>query len=138
MIAIREATAAHEDAAVALWAEAGLTRPWNPPREDFARAIAGSTSTVLVAIDGDALVGTAMIGADGHRGWMYYLAVAASHRGQGLGRQLVRESEQWLAVHAPKVQLMVRGDNAAVIDFYIALGYERQDTVVLGRRLDGA
>ena len=56
--------------------EAGLTRPWNDPNADIALALATPSSTVLAGrIDGR-LVATAMVGSDGHRGWVYYLAVA--------------------------------------------------------------
>ena len=58
----------HLDAAVALWHEVGLTRPWNDPAEDLRRAIAGPSSTVLAGTDGDTLTATAMVGHDGHRG----------------------------------------------------------------------
>lgn len=63
-------------AAVALWHDAGLTRPWNDPSGDLRRAMASSSSTVLAYADEDRLVATAMVGHDGHRGWVYYLAVA--------------------------------------------------------------
>lgn len=120
--------------AVALWHAAGLTRPWNDADADLRRALEGPSSTVLAATEGDRLVGTVMVGQDGHRGWLYYLAVADDRRGRGVGRALVAAAEEWLAGSVPKAQLMVRGDNAAAVAFYERLGYERQDTVVLGRR----
>jgi len=64
---------------------------------------------VLAAVGQDALLGTAMVGHDGHRGWVYYLAVAPREQRRGLGRRLMQACEQW--VHArgiPKLQLMVR------------------------------
>ncbi|WP_445996881.1 GNAT family acetyltransferase [Okibacterium fritillariae] len=123
-------------AATRLWEEAGLTRPWNPPAEDFARAVGGETSAVLGAFDGDELVGTAMVGHDGHRGWIYYLAVAETRRGSGLGRQLNDAAEEWMRERdVPKVQLMVRSTNAGVVDFYERLGYEDGEVVVLGKWL---
>jgi len=128
------------EAAVALWEECGLTRPWNDPRADLARAVAGPSSTVLadVSPSGD-LVGTAMVGHDGHRGWVYYLAVAPSERGTGLGRALMTAAEEWVAKRGvPKLMLMVRSSNAAVLGFYDALGYAVEDTAVLSRWLDRA
>lgn len=89
-------TLKHADDAVALWHESGLTRPWNDPHADLARAMAGPTSTVLAALDDDVLAGTAVVGHDGHRGWVYYLAVRADRRRAGLGRDLVGASERWL------------------------------------------
>lgn len=124
--------------AVALWRACGLTRPWNDPVEDLHRALAGPASTVLAAVEGDVLVGTVMTGHDGHRGWLYYLAVREDRRGTGTGRALVAACEQWARDRGvPKVQLMVRGGNAGAVAFYARLGYEPADVVVLGRRLDG-
>jgi len=126
------------DEAVRLWHASGLTRPWNDPHADLRRALASPTSTVLAASDDDGhILGTAMLGHDGHRGWVYYLAVQPELRRAGLGRQLMEASEAWLRDHGvPKVNLMVRGTNAEVIAFYEALGYEDGDVVVLGKFLD--
>lgn len=124
------------EAVVALWREAGLTRPWNDPDADFATALASGAAAVLVARADGELAGSVMVGFDGHRGWVYYLAVAPSHRGAGLGRALMAAAEAWLRVRgAPKIQLMVREDNAAALGFYQALGLERQQVVTLGRFL---
>ena len=125
------------DDALSLWHDTGLTRPWNDPDADLRRAVAGTSSTVLGATDGETLVATAMVGHDGHRGWVYYLAVAPALQGQGLGRQMMRESEDWVvAQRIPKLQLMVRAGNAAAVGFYAKLGYLDAEVVVLGRRLD--
>jgi ribosomal protein S18 acetylase RimI-like enzyme len=123
--------------AVALWQECGLTRPWNDPHADLSRALSGESSTVLAVVSEDVLLGTAMVGHDGHRGWVYYLAVSPAARGSGLGRELMAAAEEWVAARGiPKIQLMVRTSNEQVRGFYDRLGYEVQDTVVLGRRLD--
>lgn len=129
-----------DDAArvIALWHAAGLTRPWNDPSRDFDRALATATSAVLVARDaGGALVATVMVGHDGHRGWVYYLAVAPAHQRRGLGRAMMAAAEGWLrCAGAPKLQFMVRDGNDAAIGFYAALGYEAQPVVTMGRWLD--
>ncbi|PVX29714.1 GNAT family acetyltransferase [Sphingomonas pokkalii] len=133
---IEEAGAADREAVVTLWQAAELTRPWNDPRADFDRAVAGATSAVLVLRDGSTLLGTAMVGEDGHRGWVYYLAVAEAARGQGHGRALIAAAESWLRARGcPKLQLMVREGNDAAIGFYRALGLELQPVVTLGRFL---
>jgi ribosomal protein S18 acetylase RimI-like enzyme len=133
---IRRLASTQEDAAVALWHDAGLVVPWDDPRADLERALAGPSSTVLAATENGALLGTAMVGHDGHRGWVYYLAVAASCRGHGVGRALMRTCERWLVQRGvPKINLMVRGSNDAVQGFYDAVGYGRDDVVVRSRRL---
>lgn len=137
---IAPATADDQASVVALWQACGLTRPWNDPVADFARAVAGAESAVLVmrgsAIDGteDAILGSVMVGFDGHRGWVYYLAVAPDRQRGGIGRALMGVAEEWLRTRgAPKIQLMVREDNVAALGFYEALGLERQKVVTLGR-----
>jgi ribosomal protein S18 acetylase RimI-like enzyme len=121
-----------------LWDACGLIRPWNDPAADFNLALGGPASTVLLARSGTGTTTrSVMVGFDGHRGWVYYLAVDPAHRGDGLGRALMMAAEAWLRGHGcPKIQLMVRGDNAAARGFYDALGYEVQDVVTIGRRLD--
>ena len=131
----------HDDRtdAVTLWRSAGLTRPWNPPEEDFDRACAGDSSVVLGGFEGVRLVATAMVGHDGHRGWVYYLAVEADRRRTGCGRALMGAAEAWVrAAGIPKLQLMVRSSNEAALGFYDAVGFGVEDTTVLSRRLDGA
>lgn len=123
--------------AVSLWHASGLTRPWNDPDEHLQRAVNGPSSTVLAWVEDDTLLATAMVGVDGHRGWMYYLAVSPEARGRGLGKALVAAAEEWvLGRGMPKLMLMVRTDNAAVLGFYASLGYEVNEVAALGKRLD--
>lgn len=136
MTTIRAFAPSDEDAVVALWERAGLTRPWNDPRADIHRKLTVQPELFLVAVDEDILVGTVMAGYDGHRGWLYYLAAAPTHRGRGMGRALVVEAERLLeAMGCPKVQLMVRPDNTGARGFYDALGYEPFETWATGKRM---
>ncbi len=131
------ATADREDV-VSLWEACGLTRPWNDPRADFDQAVATVTSTVLGAFEGNRVIASVMMGFDGHRGWVYYLAVSCDQQGQGIGRAMMGAAEEWLRLHgAVKLQLMVRDDNNAALAFYERLGLKKQAVVTLGRRLDG-
>lgn len=122
---------------IALWDACGLTRPWNDAGADLQRALDGSSSTVLLARDdAGALVGSVMVGHDGHRGWLYYLAVAPKAQRGGIGGALVAAAEAWLVERGvPKVNVMVRGDNAVAGGFYDAIGYAQDDVVVRSRRL---
>lgn len=125
-----------ESAVVALWHECGLTRPWNDPQRDIARKLTEQPELFLVGSIGARVIATAMVGFDGHRGWVYYLAVATSYRKQSVGRALMHEAERLLIERGcPKLNLMVRSSNAEVIAFYRALGYTPDDVVSLGRRL---
>jgi ribosomal protein S18 acetylase RimI-like enzyme len=91
---------------------------------------------LLVARASGAVVGSALVGGDGHRGWVYYLAVGPDLQRSGLGRDLMAAAENWARGQGlPKLQLMVRDGNSAAAGFYAALGYELQPVQVWGRRL---
>ncbi len=125
----------HGDA-VALWHATGLTRPWNDARADIERAASGPSSTVLGGFIGGDLVATVMTGHDGHRGWVYYLAVDPAWRAQGLGSQMMEAAEDWLSARSVvKVQLMVRTDNESASAFYLRIGYEPSAVRVLSKWL---
>jgi ribosomal protein S18 acetylase RimI-like enzyme len=126
------------EAAVALWEACDLTRPWNDPRADIERAFESPSSTILAQRQNGRLVATVMVGADGHRGWVYYLAVAPDMRKRGLGEAMMRAAEAWASGRGmPKMQLMVRIENAAAAGFYYAIGYETEERLLLAKRLDG-
>jgi ribosomal protein S18 acetylase RimI-like enzyme len=136
-VKVGPATAADRERVIALWHAAGLTRPWNDPGADFDLALSNQTSTILLARDGGELAGSVMVGFDGHRGWVYYLASDPERRETGVGRALMAAAEGWLrALGCPRIRLMVRTDNVAALGFYKAIGYERQEVATLGRALD--
>ena len=135
---IRPCTDEDCDAVAALWRKTGLARPWNDPAQDIARCRAAPNAELFVAELGGAVAGSVMAGHDGHRGWVYYLAVDPDVQRRGLGRRLMRRAEKWLKdAGAPKVQLMVRADNAPVRAFYEALGYTDSEVAALEKWLDG-
>jgi ribosomal protein S18 acetylase RimI-like enzyme len=139
LIAIGELRADEADAAVALWQACGLTRPWNDPHADLKLALASPASTILAGRLNDVIVATVMVGSDGHRGWVYYLAVAPNAQRAGHGAAMMRAAEGWLRQRgAPKLNLMVRADNAAAVGFYAAIGYAASDVMVLQKILTDA
>lgn len=132
---VTEIGPAEVDELVNLWETAGLTRPWNDARADAHAALENPTSTVLGGIDDGALVAAAMAGYDGHRGWIWYVAVDPSRQGEGLGKTIAEEAVEWLRRRgAPKVELLVRGGNDAAVRFWRRLGFDVEDSVVMGRR----
>jgi ribosomal protein S18 acetylase RimI-like enzyme len=123
---------------IALWRACDLTRPWNDPAADIALARRGPNSAILIGRDGDALIASALVGHDGHRGWVYYVAVDPARRGKGFGRAIMNAAEDWLRARGiEKLQLMVRGDNNRVQAFYGSLGYLEQERVLFAKWLDG-
>lgn len=137
-LAIAEIANSDVDAVIALWQRCGLTRPWNDPASDIALARRNANSTILVGRADGAVVATAMVGHDGHRGWVYYVAVDPIRQKQGLGRTIMDAAEQWLrAAGLPKLQLLVRRENAKAGAFYRSIGYDEADTIVFAKWIDG-
>lgn len=125
-------------AIAALWKRAELTRPWNDPHADIARARQGPNSAMLVGRDRQGIVATIMVGHDGHRGWVYYVAVDPDQRTRGYGRAIVAAAEDWLRQrNIEKLQLLVRPDNTQAQAFYETLDFEEQTRVVYAKWLDG-
>ena len=134
---VRDVVDSDVDDIIALWHAAGVSRPWNKPHVDIAFARRDTHSTILVGHLGTRLVATAMIGEDGHRGWVYYVATDPELRGRGFGRQIMDAAEVWLAARGVwKVQLLVRADNAQAVRFYDHLGYKDTRTTCLQKVLD--
>jgi len=135
---IRIFRAADEAAVVALWEACGLVVPWNVPHLDIQRKLDFQPDLFFVAEQDGRIVGSAMAGYEGHRGWVNYLAVEPALQRGGLGRELMAFVEQRLrALGCPKINLQVRASNPGVVDFYRRLGFEIDETVSLGKRLDG-
>ncbi|RYD93316.1 MAG: GNAT family acetyltransferase [Sphingomonadales bacterium] len=121
----------------ALWEEAF---PDDPPRNRAEAAIPAKLAVqpdlLLVAIKDDVVIGTAMAGYDGHRGWLYSVAVRGDQRRRGVGTALIARAETMLkALGCGKINLQVRATNAAVARFYEALGYAVEDRISLGKNL---
>jgi ribosomal protein S18 acetylase RimI-like enzyme len=137
MLTVRSAIAEDEPAVVALWHASDLVASYNDPAADFRFAMAGPSSDVLVGVD-DAgeVVGSVMVGHDGHRGWLYYVAAHPESRGTGVGRRMVQAAEDWLCERGiVKAQLLVRETNTKVVSFYERLGFEVAPRVVMSKWL---
>ena len=134
---IRAYRESDQDAVVALWRECGLVVPWNDPRKDIHRKLRIQREMFLVGSLGSRLVATVMVGYEGHRGWINYLAVATECRKRGFGRRLMDEAETHLRnMGCPKINLQVRSTNVDVVTFYRRIGYSVDDVVSMGKRLD--
>ncbi|MEM5424088.1 MULTISPECIES: GNAT family acetyltransferase [Paraburkholderia] len=145
-VTIRVFSEADTEAVIALWLQAfpeynDASRPHRNPRLSIANKLGTQPELFFVAVrdGGDvdgALIGTAMAGYDGHRGWLYSVAVAPDARRHGLGTRLVRHAENALAaLGCLKLNLQVLTDKAEVLAFYEQLGYRTDAVVSLGKRL---
>ena len=123
---------------IALWQRCGLTRPWNDPASDIALARKGENAAMLAGRDDSGIVASVLVGHDGHRGWVYYVAVDPDCRHKGYGRVIMDAAEQWLRLRGiEKLQLVVRPDNSQVQAFYRSLGYLEQERIIYAKWLDG-
>ena len=140
-LSIRCFDAGDTDAVVALWQDAfpeyrDTTRPHRNPHLSIANKMATQPELFFVAELEGRLVGTVLAGYDGHRGWMYSLAVDTTQRRHGIGTRLVAHAEAALAaLGCPKVNLQVLSAKEEIRGFYEALGYRADAVVSLGKRL---
>lgn len=112
--------------------------PWNSAESAVPEKLAVQPDLFLVATDEDEVIGTIMAGYDGHRGWLYAVAVSENCRRNGIGTALVREAEARLGtLGCRKINLQIRSANAQVKAFYDRLGYEIEDRISMGKRFAG-
>ncbi len=134
-VEIRACSPTDKTAVAALWREVFPdSPPWNRPEADFRRKLAIQAELFYVAVIGSEIVGTAMSGYDGHRGWVYYLAVSPRYRRQGIGTALMKQVEEGLRkMGCPKLNLQVRLSNPEAVLFYRRLGYQVEERISMGR-----
>lgn len=126
-----------EDAVIALWDRCGLLRPWNNPHMDIARKKQIQRELFLVGLVGQKIVAATMAGYDGHRGWVYYFGVDPAYQRNGYGRALIAEVERRLReLGCPKLNLQVRRGNDGAAAFYESVGFDEQDLLHFGKRLE--
>ena len=136
VLQIRRLGSADVKAAVALWWVTDLLKPWNDPNADAERALATPTSTILAGFLNDQLVATGMVGSDGHRGWVYYLAVSPGHQRCGFGRQMMAACEAWIEdLGIAKIQVTVRSEDHDTAKFYRRIGYDAGEQIFFSKRL---
>ena len=135
---IRTYRNADHDAVVALWNEVFPDpKPWNDPAEAIRRKLAVQRELFFVAEVEGRIVGSAMGGYDGHRGWVYFVATDPRCRRRGIGSALMQRVEEELtALGCAKVNLQVRANNTQVVAFYESLGYAAEQRVSMGKLLD--
>jgi GNAT superfamily N-acetyltransferase len=123
-------------AVTALWDATGISVHYNDPSQDIPRMLATHNCQLYVGTIDDGVMASIMVGHEGHRGWLYKLAVLPEFQGKGYGRDLVRQAERWLVARGmPKVNLMIRDTNFKVRAFYERLGYTVAARTVMERWL---
>ncbi len=135
-IVIRSYHDSDKNDVIQLWDECGLVVPWNDPQNDIERKLTVQPELFLIGLMDEELVATAMVGYEGHRGWVNYLTVNPKNQRKGIATQMMKEAEhRLLKLGCPKLQVQVRTTNSGVINFYQKLGYNIDDVVNIGKRL---
>ena len=135
-LSIRSYKTTDEQGVIDLWSQCGLVMPWNNPKRDIERKLHENPDLFFVGEMGGEIVSTCMSGYDGHRGWIYYLAVKPELQRKGLASAIMKHAEKALTdLGCPKIDLMVRNSNLGVIEFYHKIGYKDDPVVVLSKRL---
>ena len=134
---IRQYCADDQQEVIDLWIQCGLVAPQNNPKRDIQRKLQVNPEWFLVGELEDKIVATCMTGYEGHRGWINYLAVAPQYRRKGFATQVMSEAERILRdAGCPKINLQIRTSNTSVIEFYKVIGYDIDDVISMGKRLD--
>ncbi|TWU43635.1 Acetyltransferase YpeA [Rubripirellula tenax] len=108
----------------------------NDPAASIQRKYDADDGLFFVAELDATVIGTVVAGYDGHRGWIYSLAVTPTQQRRGIGSTLIRHAEQALSnLDCPKINLQVRSQNDAVVAFYGSLGYDTEQRISMGKRL---
>jgi ribosomal protein S18 acetylase RimI-like enzyme len=134
---VRYSDPTHRPQVVALWREVfGYDTPRNSPSLAIDKKLAIKDGLLFVAMEGETVVGTAMAGYDGHRGWLYSIAVLPAYRRKGLGAALVAHAEKALGdLGCMKVNLQILASNEVTSSFYKRLGYTIEPRVSMGKEL---
>jgi ribosomal protein S18 acetylase RimI-like enzyme len=127
----------HREQVVVLWERVfGYPDQRNDPSLVIDKKLAMGDGLFLVAVDGDQVVGTVMAGYDGHRGWIYSMAVLQERRGAGIGSRLLEQAEgELVKLGCVKINLQIFGTNEAVKGFYEKCGYRVEDRTSMGKEL---
>ena len=121
---------------IELWHRCNLVVPQNDPQHDIDMKLKAQSDLFFVGTVSNKIVATVMAGYDGHRGWIYYLAVDPDYQRKHIGRCMMEKAESALQKRGcPKINLQVRTSNQAVISFYERLGFSNDDVIGLGKKL---
>lgn len=133
---IRQFESSDKEAVIQLWHDCNLVVPWNDPEKDIQRKVSVGSEYFLVGECEGKLMASVMGGYDGHRGYVNYLVIAPMFRNRGFAHMMMSEIEKKLkAAGCPKINLMVRKTNIDIVEFYESLGYQADQSVILGKRL---
>lgn len=128
----------HRSAVIDLWVTVfGYETAHNAPSLAIDKKLAVADGLFFVALTGNQVVGTVLAGYDGHRGWLYSVAVHPSHRRKGVGLTLVRHAEHALTSRGcMKINLQILSTNEGVKAFYESIGYSTEPRISMGKKIE--
>ena len=127
----------HRQQVVDLWQTVfGYAAEHNSPELSIDKKIKSGDGLFYVAENKQRVIGTVMGGYDGHRGWVYSIAVNPKHRKQGIGSNLLSFVQSKLAnLGCLKINLQIMAENESVQSFYIANGFSLEHRISMGKKL---
>ncbi len=127
----------HRESVIHLWETVfGYEAAHNKPSLVIDKKLVAEDDLLFLALLENRVVGTIMAGYDGHRGWLYSVAVCPQHRLLGIGTLLIRHAEQALAtLGCLKINLQIVAGNEQVTSFYRTLGYKIEERISMGKLL---
>lgn len=122
---------------IRIWTEVfGYDAPHNDPKLALERKVDFNDGLLFVVVENDSIIGTVMGGYDGHRGWIYSLAVKPEFRKSGTGAKLLQAITAELKRRGClKVNLQVVGGNQGVVEFYRKNGFAVEERISMGMKL---
>jgi ribosomal protein S18 acetylase RimI-like enzyme len=134
---IRPYRAGDEAAVINLWTACNLVVPHNDPRKDIRRKLQVNPEWFLIGEQDNQIISTCMVGYEGHRGWINYLAVSPHAQRRRVASRMMEEAERLLRkAGCPKINLQIRSTNLQVIEFYKSIGFKIDEVTSMGKRLE--
>ncbi|MGD0566419.1 MAG: GNAT family acetyltransferase [Candidatus Goldiibacteriota bacterium] len=137
MIKIRKYRPEDKHGVIRVWKENfNYTAAYSDPEKSLKQKLRQKDGLLFVADDGGEVAGAIMAGYDGHRGWIYSLAVNKGLRNKGLGSSLLKYAEnELIKLGAPKIKLQVMISNKKTAGFYRKHGYEIEEVISMGKKV---
>ena len=126
-----------QSAVIQIWIDCGLVAPQNNPIQDIIRKSQVNPEWFLIGIVNKKIIASCMVGYEGHRGWINYLAISPKEQRKGFATQMMSKAQHLLSdADCPKINLQIRTSNLKVIAFYESLGFKDDKVTSLGKRLE--